>query len=157
MLTLILLVVLGGGVGLFAVWLIDARGLARLLGRFAPGSLRPTRRGDTTAPAKPDPEPAVASSTAGGPVAVETLEPVDTGYEPLPSPVAAGRGGSARVPAAYTAVEGTYREVARVPVWRRLVSLVALLVILVVIGASIAALAGAVFAAVAELVDSAVG
>lgn len=152
MLTLILLVVLGGGVGLLAVGLIDARGLSRLLGRFAPGSLRPARRGGTTPPPAPDAGPAVA--VAGG--APMAFEPVEAAYEPLPAP-AAGRRRSDKVPAAYTAVEGTYREVGRVPLWRKLLSLVALLGILALVGTTIAALAGATFGAVAELVDSAVG
>lgn len=62
-----------------------------------------------------------------------------------------------RVPAAYTAVEGAYRDVARAPVWRKVLSLVSLLGILLVVSVTIAALAGATFGAVAELVDGAIG
>ncbi|HSP04578.1 MAG TPA: hypothetical protein VLR27_13795 [Acidimicrobiales bacterium] len=156
MLTLILLVVLGGGAGLMAVWLIDARGLSRLLGRFAPGSLRPTRPADTTRTETPEPAAPEPALTSAATVAT-AYEPVESSFEPLPAPEPATRRDQKKVPAAYTAVEGTYREVARVPLWRKLVSLVVLLVILAVVGATIAALAGATFGLVAELVDGAVG
>lgn len=139
-----------------AVWLIDARGLSRLLGRFAPGSLRPTRPSDTTGEAPPEPaatEPALTPAAT----AVIIDEPVESSFEPLPAPEPTTRRGQKEIPAAYTAVEGTYREVARVPLWRKLVSLLVLLVILVMIGATIAAIAGATFGLVAELVDGAVG
>ena len=139
-----------------AVWLIDARGLSRLLGRFAPGSLRPTGPSGTTGKA---PSEAAAPEAALSPAAtvVTTYEPVESSFEPLRAPEPATRRDQKKVPAAYTAVEGTYREVARVPLWRKVVSLVVLLVILAVIGATIAALAGATFGLVAELVDGAVG
>ena len=139
-----------------AVWLIDARGLSRLLGRFAPGSLRPTRRAGTTrqkAPEAPAAEPERSSADVG----VTTFEPVQPAVDPLPGPAPAGRRDDPKVPSAYTAVEGTYREVARAPLWRKLVSLLSLLVILAVVGATIAAIAGAAFGLVAELVDGAVG
>lgn len=155
-LTLILLVVLGGGAGLTAVWLVDARGLSRLLGRFAPGSLRPTRRPGTTGPEAADAPVTVPVLSAPGTGSV-TFEPVETSFEALPAPVPAGRRGSTKVPSAYTAVEGSYRDVARVPLWRKLVSLALLLGTLAVISVAIAAIAGAVFGAVAELVDNAVG
>jgi len=140
-----------------AVWLIDARGLSRLLGRFAPSSLRPTWRRGTTAPEAPPDAPAEPAMTAraAGPVA---FEPVETSFEPLAAPLPAGRRGRrGEVPAAYTAVEGTYREVARVPLWRKVTSLALLLAVLAVIAVAIAAIAGAVVGAVAELVDGAVG
>lgn len=85
------------------------------------------------------------------------FEPVETRSEPLTAPVGTARRGKERIPAAYTALEGTYREVARTPLWRKLVSLVLLVVILAVIGVAIAAIAGATFGIVAELVDGAVG
>ncbi len=148
--------VLGGGAGLLAVWLIDARGLSRLLGRFAPGSLRPARRAGTTARPSPGIPEAEAAPAAPGPEQA-AFEPVGTPLAPLPTPAPTGRRGQKKVPSAYTAVEGTYREVARVPLWRKLVSLVFLLVTLAVIGVGIAAIAGAAFGLVAELVDGAVG
>jgi hypothetical protein len=144
-LTLILLVVLGGGAGLMAVWLIDSRGLSRLLGRSEGRSLRRPRPADTTPPPAPDSD----------------VSPPERRFEPLvapdPAPTRPGRRSSTRVPAAYTAVEGAYRDVARTPVWHKLVSLVSLCAVLVVIGVTIAALVGATFGLVAELVDSAVG
>lgn len=139
-----------------AVWLIDARGLSRLLGRFAPGSLRPARRAGTTAdpsPGTPVAEPAPAAPRPEP----DAFEPVGTPLAPLPTSAPTGRRGQKKVPPAYTAVEGTYREVARVPLWRKLVSLVLLLVTLAVVGAGIAAVTGAAFGLVAELVDGAVG
>lgn len=139
-----------------AVWLIDARGLSRLLGRFAPGSLRPARPADTTRTEAPGPAGTGPALTPAATV-VTTHELVESSFEPLPAPEAVPRRDQKKVPAAYTAVEGTYREVAQVPLWRKLVSLVVLLVILAVIGATIAALAGATFGLVAELVDGAVG
>lgn len=142
------------------VWLIDAPGLSRLLGRFAPGSLRPARRRATAPRTTPQPtakaavpEPALAAPAAEPIV----YEPVETRFEPLTAPPTTGRRRKDRVPSAYTAVEGTYREVARTPLWRKLVSLVLLVVVLAVVGVAIAAIAGATFGIVAELVDGAVG
>lgn len=149
-----------------AVWLVDARGLSRLAGRSGGRSLRPARATDTApaptsvpAPERrfeplsvpwPDPTPAAVEPASVGPVAYEAVE-VPAG----PSP--ARPEGAPRVPAAYTAVEGSYRDVARVPLWRKALSLVILLVILVVAGLAIAAIAGATFGVVAELLDSAIG
>lgn len=167
MVTLILLVVLGGGGGLMAVWLIDARGLSGLLGPSEGRSLGRSRHGHTsgaTGDAPPEtprehrfeplvPSPAGPSASAAATTA--TFEPIEVPLAPRPGPTA--RRDRKRVPAAYTAVEGTYREVARVPVWRKAVSLGLLLGILLVIGVAIAALTAATFGALAELVDGAVG
>lgn len=148
--------VLGGGAGLLAVWLIDARGLSRLLGRFAPGSLRSPRRAGTTAtPSSGTPATDPATVTPGP--EQPAFEPVGTPLAPLPASAPTGRRGQKKIPSAYIAVEGTYREVVRVPLWRKLVSLVLLLVTLAVIGAGIAAVAGGAIGVVAELVDGAVG
>lgn len=136
--------VLGGGAGLAAVWLIDARGLSDLFGRFEWRSLRRTRQRDTTRHAAPR-------------VAETTYEPVAVAAEGLPARSATGGRDGKRVPAAYTAVEGTYRDVARVPLRRKLISLVALVAILSFVGVAIAALAGATLGAIAGLVDGAVG
>ena len=64
--------------------------------------------------------------------------------------------GAKRVPAAYTAVEGSYRDVARTPVWRKVVSLVSLLGVLVLVAGLVTALTGAAFGLVAELIDGAI-
>lgn len=129
-----------------AVWLIDARGLSELLAGLGGGSLRRVRRRGTA-------RQAAAPTDAAPPE--HRFEPVEVPVAPLP--VTPARRDGKRVPAAYTAVEGTYREVARAPMWRKAVSLVSLLGILVVVGVAIAALAGATFGALAEMVDSAVG
>lgn len=155
-----------------AVWLADGRDLSELLGPLRGRSLRRPRRTNTarvTAPEAdetvhqrrfepvppPTNEPAEHEPTVAVPTTVATYEPVEVPLAPLPA--TSGRRDGKRVPTAYTAVEGTYREVARVPLWRKAVSLVSLLGILVVVGVAIAALAGATFGAIAEMVDSAVG
>lgn len=89
--------------------------------------------------------------------AVLTYEPVQTSAEPPPPTSPSGRRDGKEIPAAYTAIEGSYRDVTRVPLWRKLISLATLLAILLVVGVTIAALAGATFGAVAELIDGAVG
>lgn len=89
--------------------------------------------------------------------AVLTYEPVQTTAEPPPPTSSSGRRDGEQIPAAYTAIEGSYRDVTRVPAWRKLVSLATLLGILLVVGVTIAALAAATFGAIAELVDGAVG
>lgn len=193
-LTLILLVVLGGGAGLLAVSLVDSRGLSRLVGRLERPSLRLPRRRHTTtatpgAPPAPGPvelvEPAWVDPPAAedddAPVVVQA-EVIETGavgevlavrapvseatarFTPLDAARATGRRAERSrrpdprpVPAAFTAVEGTYREVARASSGRRLVSLVSLLAIIVVLGVAIAALAGAAIGAAAELVDRTIG
>ena len=159
-----------------AVWLIDARGLSELFGRLELRSLRRTRRRSTTRqdpPKAPDTgrdarfEPLGASpagagvgheqTTATAAAAAVSYEPVEVPLAPLPAQASTGRPNEKRVPAAYTAVEGTYRDVARPPLWRRVISLVSLLVVLLLVGVAIAALAGAVLGVIAELVDGAVG
>ena len=154
--------VLGGGAGLMAVWLIDARGLSELFGRLELRSLRRTPQRDTTRPDRPEVpdtgrdarfEPLAPASTT----AVEAYEPVEVPLAPLPAQSPTGRRDGKRVPAAYTAVEGTYRDVARVPLWRKLTSLASLLGILLLVALTVAALAGATIGLVAELVDGAVG
>lgn len=162
--------VLGGGAGLAAVWLVDARGLSGLVGWFEGRSLRRSARRDTTPQRAGAPLPtaaAQAEATERFPIeepsptteaaAVLTYEPVHTTAEPLPPTSPSGRWDGKKIPAAYTAIEGSYRDVTRVPPWRKLVSLVTLLGILLVVGVTIAALAGATFGAIAELVDGAVG
>lgn len=56
-----------------------------------------------------------------------------------------------------TAIEGPYDEVALAPWWRRLVSLALIVAVLVLLGAGIAAVLGALFAAVGALLDGAIG
>ena len=155
-----------------AVWLADGRDLSELLGPLRGRSLRRPRRSNTARvtasetddtvrrrrfepllPPTSEPAEHRHEPTVAVPTAVAAYEPVEVPLAPLPP----GRRDGKKVPAAYTAVEGTYREVARVPLWRKALSLVSLLGILVVVGVAIAALAGATFGAIAEMVDSAVG
>ncbi|HEU5084309.1 MAG TPA: hypothetical protein VFU14_13280 [Acidimicrobiales bacterium] len=194
MLTLFLLVVLGGGAGLLAVSLVDSRGLSRLVGRFERPSLRASRAGHTTpAPGSAAPHevggtPLGAATTAQAasvelddqPVIVEaeiietdsvgevvavaapTAPPANgTAGQPtalLPAgPPRARRADARSVPAAYTAIEGSYREVARPTLARRLASLVSLVVVVVLLGLALAAVAGAAIGAAAEVLDRAIG
>lgn len=135
MLTLILLVVLGGGAGLLAVSLSDHRApWAALLGRRGAASLRPSPAQDTS--------PAIDDTELW-------IRPPD---EP---PRRYQRVGA--TPKDRTAIEGPYDEVALAPWWRRLVSLVLIVVVLTVLGAGIALVLGAVFAAIGALLDGAIG
>lgn len=171
--------VLGGGAGLLAVSLIDSRGLSRLVGRFERPSLRVGRAGHTTpgagptlraAPGELDDQPVVVEAEiietdpAGEVVAVAA--PASAGSNGtagqrsglLPAgPRRARRSDARSVPAAYTAIEGTYREVARPTLGRRLASLVSLVVLVALLGVGLAALAGAAIGAGAELLDRAIG
>lgn len=61
------------------------------------------------------------------------------------------------VPAAFTAIEGNYRDVAVAPLWRKGLSLALLLVVLAGTGVALAAVTGAAIAVGAELVDGAIG
>lgn len=61
------------------------------------------------------------------------------------------------VPADYTAIEGTYWEVARPTPVRRLASLLVLAALVVLLGVALAALAGVAIGAAAALVDRAIG
>lgn len=177
--TLILLVVLGGGAGLMAVWLIDARGLSSLVDRSGWRSLRRPRASDTardrapetpTHTASPGAELAPGSlwqvpertqelppptGAAPGPTPAVAYVPLEVPFEPLPRESV--RRDGKRVPAAYTAIEGSYRDVARTPLWRKVTSLVSLVGVLVLVAAVATALTGAAIGLLAELVDGAIG
>lgn len=177
MLTLILLVVFGGGGGLLAIWLIDPDSLTPLTERLRLASLRGDRGQGTTgegpaAPSgeavpvaepapepEPEPEPgpeprrepvmaAAAPAAAGAP-------PGDLVRTPTAGPPRGRR--SPKVPAAFTAIEGTYREVVRVPLWRKVLSLVLILLVLVAAGIAFAALLAGGLAVAAGLLDRAIG
>lgn len=161
MLTLILLVVLGGGVGLVAVSLAESSKPATDAGPVGrePGSGRdsteppePPESDEPDEPAAPPPEPPSA------PV-VRRAEPVAQ----APAPVAVLDHGPPRrrsrgdVPKAYTAVEGRYRDVARAPLWRRLVSLVLIVAIAALCGVVIAAVLGGAIGAASEIIGNTIG
>jgi hypothetical protein len=161
-LTLILLVVFGGGGGLLAIWLIDPDSLTPLTERLRLVSLRGDR-GQGTTPTDPVPEPvpepepepepamAVAATAAGTPTRPETADLVQAPE----GPPRARR--STKVPAAFTAIEGTYRDVARVPLWRKVSSLALILVLLVGAGIAFAAILAGALAVAAGLLDRAIG
>ncbi len=93
----------------------------------------------------------------------DAVAPVPAG--PLPveragfAPPDAGRTDRRRgaVPAAYTAIEGTYAQVARAPWWRRVLSLAAIVLIAVAAGAGIAGIAAAIIGAASEVVTNTIG
>jgi len=180
-------VLLAGGAGLLAVWSVgagDPSGTPRLPDLR---SLRIGRRRDTAAsgaPRRADPVPpavlaepplAAAAAAAGPPIeepaaASRTFAPLEVVGAPAAGPPRAsasqpgpGPGGPVRrrhrgdVPAAFTAVEGAYRDVAVAPPWRKVLSLVLLLAVLALSGLALAAIAGAALGVAAELVDGAIG
>jgi hypothetical protein len=193
----ILLVVLGGGAGLLAVWSVDPSSRPRLSGRPGLRSLRAAPHGGTTgadhapdagagadddpARAEPggtaalrvEPEPECAPGTgpeptrelvpAGPPPVLEVVaappdpERVSTPADPVRPTGPVRRRHPGRVPAAFTAVEGSYREVAVTPLWRKVLSLALLLALLIGIGVGLAAVTAAVLGIAAELVDGAIG
>lgn len=61
------------------------------------------------------------------------------------------------VPAARTAVEGRYDEVATAPLWRRAMAVVGIVAITVTTGVAIAAILGAIIAAAAEVLGNTIG
>lgn len=61
------------------------------------------------------------------------------------------------MPAAFTAVEGSYHDVAVAPLWRKGLSLALLLAVVGATGVALAAVTGAAIAIGAELVDGAIG
>lgn len=151
--------VLGGGAGVLAIWLIDPGSLSRMVRRPDQGSLRRSRRGDT-APLAVD-ERALEPADPGPVPAPDPAPP--TAAEPALVPLTAIPSGPARrrrrgdVPAAFTAIEGSYSEVAVAPLWRKGLSLALLLALLAGTGVALAAVTGAAIAVGAELVDGAIG
>lgn len=173
---MILLVVLGGGAGLLAVWSVHPGSRPRLTGRPGLRSLRASRPEVTTrsaaspetrsGPIPPDAMEPAGSDEAVGSGTTAVLEVVEAPAEPdrvtaaVDATPPAGpsrrrrRGG---VPRAFTAIEGTYRDVAVVPVWRKALSLVLLLAVLFGMGVGLAAMTAAGLGVAAELVDRAIG
>lgn len=149
MLTLILLVVLGGVVGLLAVSLAESSKPAT--------DEAPSRRADAERDLAPAASavPVPAVTVAPQPVVAPVVEPRAAGpilAETLPRKVDRGS-----VPKAYTAVEGRYQDLIRPPIWRRMTSLALIVVIVVVVGVSIAGILGAIIGAVAEILGNTIG
>lgn len=169
MLTFILLVVLGGGAGLWVVSMAESPKPATDGSQSPRARVRELLRRLTTEPAgthddsEPDDEYEDRSHVG------ETPRP-----EPEPVPAAVGAHAEAdgpspaeprradgpaggRVPKAYTAIEGRFADVAHVPLWRRALSLIGIVVITLIMGVGIAAVLGAAFAAVAEVFSNTIG
>lgn len=145
LLVFILLVVLGGGIGLLAVSLA--------------GSPKPaTDRGPTTRARRPGTDEESADDQDPADTVTPQPEP-DLPLAPSTPPVARKRRvpDVRQVPRAHVAIEGRYDEVGAAPWWRRLLSLVALVVLVIVLGVGIAAVAAAVIGAISEFVGTAVG
>lgn len=164
MLTLILLVVLGGGVGILAVSMAERKPATGDAG---------TRRGTDAAADdgdRPEP-PRNPSETASDPASSPTTAVERTpGPRPGPGPGPVARperprriAGPARrrsrgdVPKSQTAVEGRLADLVRPSMPRRIASLVGVAVIVVAVGVGIATVLGAIVGAAAEILDNTIG
>ena len=183
-LTFILVVVLGGGVGLLVVSLAESSEPATDAGRSGRGDA-PVEPAPVALPDS-DPEPVPGPRAAPGPQLVEAPEPaLDPASEPIdpPAPLLVGappttvdvEGSEAEpdpppprprhqrdvlegpVPSTRTAVEGRYDEVASAPLWRRVMAVLGIVVITVTTGVVIAAILGAIIAAGAEVLGNTIG
>lgn len=159
MLTFVLLVVLAVGVGLIAVFAAEEGHLAT---EFGERRREATRRRAARHHRDDDP----------GPLALPELD-AESGIEgdPVPSgstvtaPEGASRprvrGMSApaakRIPKPYVAVEGRFEDVGRASLARRMASLMAIAVIVVALAVGSAAILAALFGAIAEMLDAAIG
>lgn len=142
MLTFILLVVLAGGVGLAAVSAAE---------RTDPATPRPrTRRGDQQHPTEDGDHP--DDAPLDYPAMAVAEAPRRTPNPELPRRTQRGQ-----TPRSRTAVEGSFEAVAVASVGRRVVSLVILAAVTVGLAVVIAGSIGLSAAAVARIVDSAIG
>ena len=173
MLTFILVVVLGGGVGLVVVSLAESEKPATDAGqngRADPPDAGPGPGAEPEPDTVPEPEPEPEPEPVPDPEpVVASGPPPERRFAPLvpPTPGPSGPSGPAAgperrrsagsVPAGFVAVEGTYAEVARVPIWRRLLAVIGILAIAVVGGVVIAAVLAAVVGAAAELLGNTIG
>lgn len=153
-LTLILLVVLCGGLGLLAVSMAESSKPAtpdRRSPRATTGGADPTGVPDATS-LEPDPDDGT---------------PTDPGArDPAPADVAAALATEAsprrvrlpaQVPRSQIALEGAFAEVARPSVPRRAASLFGIVAIVVVAGVAIAAVLGAIVGGFAEILGNTIG
>lgn len=167
MLTFILVAVLGGGVALLAISLAESS-------QPATETDEPDR-GDPADPAPPE-APAGSTEPVPAPEPEPEPEPRPDPVQPDPEPAVAApfapvtavaerveareperRRHRGSVPKQFTALEGRYADVAGAPLWRRILSLVGIVVITVVGGVASAAVLGAIIAAVAQLANDAIG
>lgn len=156
MLTLILLVVLGGGVGILAVSMAERKPATN-----APDSRRARAEGDGADDPGEAQRPVAAPPPPTPPTPVETPP---ARPEPRPEPQPATRRGTGPerrlqrgdVPRSQTAVEGELGDLLRPSIPRRVTSLVGVVVIVVGVGVGIAAFLGAIVGGVAELLGNAI-
>ena len=160
MLTLILLVVLGGGVGILAVSMAERKPATN-----APDSRRARDRseGAPTATATPPPVEQQPDRPQPQPEPQPAPQPQPV-PQPAPSPPARGRSAGPErrlhrgdVPRSQTAVEGELGDLLRPSLPRRLTSLVGVVLLVVGVGVGIAAFLGAIVGGVAELFGNAIG
>ena len=153
--------VLGGGVGLVVVSLAESEKPATDAGPDGRAGAHPDGPEPETEPeleteVEPEPEPEQRPAPEPEP------EP-ERRFAPLAFPTSGSTAGPERrrsagsVPAGFVAIEGTYAEVARVPIWRRLLAVVGIVAIAVFGGVAIAAVLAAVFGAAAELLGNTIG
>ena len=185
MLTLILLVVLGGGVGILAVSMAerkpatndpDSRRAQAADEAEETGAPEPHAASDREPEPRPEPAPETAPVETHvpepEPPPAPEPEPVPasmtapgTTSEPADRPAFAPRRGvgperrphRGSVPASQTAVEGPLGDLIRPSFPRRILSLVGIAVIVVGVGIGIAAVLGAIVGGAAELVGNAIG
>jgi hypothetical protein len=173
-LTFILVVVLGGGVGLLVVSLAESEKPATDAGprRRAPDpstapehhdSVEPDAPVDEAPPPVPEPEPQPDPEPEAELVPevwvdpAPEREPVFAPWRPAAAEGPVRRRSAGAVPAAFVAVEGSYADVARAPVWRRLFAVIAILAIAVIGGVAVAAILAAVIGAAAEVLGNTIG
>lgn len=145
-LTLILLVILGGGVGILAVSMAEGKPAMRGGG---------SRRARVPEPVGSVPVADPPSQVVSEPSTAPLRQPTRTVRRQSPGlPRRTGRGD---VPATQTAVEGPLGDLVRPSIARRVASLVGIVCIAVVVGVGIAALLGAVVGGAAEIVGNTIG
>ena len=168
-LTFILVVVLGGGVGLLVVSLAESEKPATDAGpdRRAPTApeagrdLEPEPEPEVEPephPA-PEPEPDVRDEPAPRPWIAPTPEPEPV-FAALQPEVVDGpvrRRSAGAVPTAFVALEGSYADVAGAPLWRRFFAVITILAIAVLGGVVVAAVLAAVIGAAAEVLGNTIG
>jgi len=154
-LTLILLVVLGGGVGILAVSMAERKPATN-----APDSRR-ARPAEDAAAITADPVEARDEPATAAPEPVPEPEPQpEPRHDPRPN--RRRTAGPERrlhrgdVPRSQTAVEGELGDLLRPSFLRRITSFVGVVLIVVGVGVGIAAFLGAIVGGVAELFDNAI-
>lgn len=144
--------ILGGGVGILAVSMAEAKPAMRGDGSRRARAAETSESEPTTthvAATVPAPVTAPAPRREPPPPTARTVRRNSSG---LPRQMVRGA-----VPTAQTAVEGALHDLVRPSVPRRVLSLVGIVAIAVVIGVGIAALLGAVVGGAAEIVGNTIG